>query len=64
MSDLSCPRVGYMYVRKWSQSCVVGALEQKFGQKNGLFTILASQSVLSGERPHTGSESDVSVLGA
>lgn len=33
MSDLSCLGVGYMYVRKWSQSSVVDTLEQKFGDR-------------------------------
>lgn len=71
MSDLSCPGVGYMYVRKWSRSSVVDALEQKFGYEKSKMVCsrpvyrVSVLSVLSGPIvDRVGSESDVSVLGA
>lgn len=71
MSDLRCPGVGYMYVRKWSRSSVVDALEQKFGYEKSKMVCsrpvyrVSVLSVLSGPiLDRVGSESDVPVLGA
>lgn len=66
MSDLSCPGVGYMYVRKWSRSSVVDTLEQKFGYEKSKLVCsrpvywVSVTSVVSGPIPdRIGSESDV-----